>query len=172
RSRDLLVSMGDRAAVARVLNNLAGLNHLLGNDEQAVGLLEEAFAIFVDLDLAVDAGDVCSSLAEIRLEREELDEAESQARKALDLLDSRVDHLQEVGTAPLTLGRAPAGRGSLDEGELCIAAAEATFERAQSVGHRSSAWIANGDLESTRGNDAVAAGLYRRAAQALRDPDL
>ena len=144
QARDLFASLGDRATVARLLNNLAGLNHLLGNDARAVTLLEEAFEIFVDLDLAVDAGYVCSSLAEIHLERGELAEAEAQARKALDLLGGRVDHLQEIGTAQLTLGRALAGQGSLDEGETSIADAEATFERAQSVGHRSSAWIARG----------------------------
>jgi len=172
RARDLFASLGDRATVARLLNNLAGLNHLLGNDARAVTLLEEAFEIFVDLDLAVDAGYVCSSLAEIRLERGELAAAEAQARKALDLLRGRVDHLQEIGTAQLTLGRALAAQGSLDEGEASIADAEATFERAQSIGHRSSAWVARGDVESSRGNDALAAGLYRRAAQALREPDL
>ncbi len=54
--------------MARLLNNLAGLEHLLGDAARAIALLEEAFAMFVDLDLAVDAGYVCSSLAEIRLE--------------------------------------------------------------------------------------------------------
>ena len=56
RSRELFDALGDRATVARLLNNLAGLNHLLGDSKRAIALLEEAFAIFVDLDLAVDAG--------------------------------------------------------------------------------------------------------------------
>ena len=171
RARDLFASLGDRATVARLLNNLAGLNHLLGNDEQAIALLDEAFAGFVDLELPVEAGYVCASLSEIRLERGDEAEAEEQARKALGLLAGRVDHLQEVGTAQLALGRALAAQGSLDEGEASIAAAEQTFERAESLGHRSYAWIAQGDVESRRGNDAGAATLYRRAAQALRDPD-
>ena len=99
-------------------------------------------------------------------------EAEEQARKALDLLGGRVDHLQEVGTAQLALGRALAAQGSLDEGEASIAAAEADVRAAlESLGHRSYAWIAQGDVESRRGNDAGAASLYRRAARALRDPD-
>ena len=171
RARDLFASLGDRATVARLLNNLAGLNHLLGNDEKAIALLDEAFAGFVDLELPVEAGYVCASLSEIRLERGDDAEAEEQARKALDLLAGRVDHLQEVGTAQLALGRALAAQGSLDEGDASIAAAEQTFERAQSLGHRSYAWIAQGDVESRRGNDAGAATLYRRAARALRDPD-
>ncbi|MGH3066009.1 MAG: helix-turn-helix domain-containing protein [Gaiellaceae bacterium] len=171
RAQALFRELGDTATVGRLLNNLAGLNHLLGNVHRAIALLEESFEIFVDVDLALDAGYVCSSLAEIRLECGELDVAESQARRALDLLDGRVDHLQEVGTAQLTLGKALSAKGMLDEAETWIAAADETFQRASSVSHRSYAWIAQGDLESKRDHDAVAAGLYRRAALALRSAD-
>jgi tetratricopeptide (TPR) repeat protein len=157
--------------VGRLLNNLAGLNHLLDNAVQAIALLEEAFEVFVELDLAVDAGYVCSSLAEIRLESGELELAEAQAQKALGLLGGRVDHLQEVGTAQLTLGRALAAQGRLDEAETWIIAADETFQEASSVSHRSYAWIAHGDVESRRGNDGVAAGWYRRAARALQEVD-
>jgi transcriptional regulator with XRE-family HTH domain len=171
RSRASFAALGDRATVARLLNNLAGLDHLLGDTERAVDLLEEAFEIFVELDLPVDAGYVCSSLAEIRLESGEPAAAEAQARKALDLLGGRVDHRQEVGTAQLVLGRALAAQGELDEGERWILAADETFVQASSVAHRSQAWIAQGDVQGRRGDDAVAATLYRRAAQALRDVD-
>jgi transcriptional regulator with XRE-family HTH domain len=171
RARELFEELGDRATAGRLLNNLAGLEHLLGDVPRAVALLEEAFAIFVELDLPVDAGYVCSSLAEIRLESGDLELSEAQARKALDLLDDRVDHLQEIGTAQLTLGRSLAAQGSLDDAETWIAAADDTFERARSAGHRSYAWIAQGDVESRRGDDRAAAGLYRRAALALQDAD-
>jgi tetratricopeptide (TPR) repeat protein len=171
RSRALFEALGDKATVGRLLNNLAGLNHLLGDAVRAIALLEEAFEIFVELDLAVDAGYVSSSLAEIRLECGEFELAEAQAQKALGLLDGRVDHLQEVGTAQLTLGRALAAQGKLDESEAWIAAADETFHQASSVSHRSYAWIAQGDIESQRGNDGVAAGLYRRAARALQEAD-
>jgi transcriptional regulator with XRE-family HTH domain len=169
RSRELFEALGDRATVARLLNNLAGLNHLLGDDDRAVVLLEEAFGIFVEADLPVDAGYVCSSLASIELERGEVEAAEANARKALELLDGRVDHLQEIGMAQLIVGRARAGQGSLDEAERWIATAEVTFDRASSAGHRSFAWMAQGDVESLRGDDAAAAGLYRRAAVALQE---
>jgi transcriptional regulator with XRE-family HTH domain len=169
RARVLFAELGDRATVARLLNNLAGLGHLLGDDERAVALLEEAFALFVELDLAVEAGYVCSSLAGIQVESGDLDAAERNARKALDLLGGRVDHLQEIGMAELTLGRARAGQGALDEAETWIAKADETFGRARSTGHRSFAWLAQGDVESLRGSDAAAAGLYRQAAVALQD---
>ncbi len=169
RSRQLFDALGDRSTVARLLNNLAGLSHLLGDDDHAIALLEEAFGMFVDLDLPVDAGYVCSSLAGIRLDRGELDAAEMNAQKALDLLGGRVDHLQEIGMAQLILGRAYAGRGRLDDAQEWIATADRSFSEAKSVGHRSYAWMAQGDVESQRGSDAVAAGLYRRAAQALQE---
>ena len=171
RARELFEALGDRATVARLLNNLAGLAHLLGDDEAAVALLDEAFARFVELDLSVEAGYVCSSLAGIQVERGELDAAERNARKALDLLGGRVDHLQEIGMAELTLGRARAGQAALDEAETWIARADETFQRASSTGHRSFAWLAQGDVESLRGSDAAAAGLYRRAAVALQSED-
>ena len=171
RAQVLFEELGDRAAVARVLNNLAGLHHLLGDVGQAIALLEEAFEIFVELDLAVDAGYVCSSLAEIRLECGDAEMSEAQARKALDLLDVREDHLQEVGTAQLTLGRALSAQGRLDDAESWLVVAEETFDRASSEGHRSYAWVAQGDVQSLRGNDRLAAGLYRRAARALQDAD-
>ncbi len=172
RSRDLFEELGDRATVARLLNNLAGLNHLLGSADRSIVLLEQAFEIFVDLDLPVDAGYVCSSLAEIRLDLGEAELAEVQARKALELLGERADHLQEVGTAEVALGRSLAEQGRLEEAEQWIVRAEETSERASSASHRSSAWLARGDLESRRGNDAVAAGLYRRAARALQEAEV
>ena len=171
RARALFAELGDRATVGRLLNNLAGLEHLLGDTPRAAALLDEAFAIFVDLDLPVDAGYVCSSLAEVWLESGDLKRSETHARRALDLLGDRVDHLQEVGTAQLTLGRSLAAQGRIEGAERWIAAADVTFERARSTGHRSSAWIALGDVESRRGDDRAAAGLYRRAALALQDAD-
>ena len=73
--------------------------------------------------------------------------------------------------AELTLGRARAGRGALDEAESWIASADETFRRASSTGHRSFAWLAQGDVESLRGSDVAAADLYRRAAVALQVED-
>jgi tetratricopeptide (TPR) repeat protein len=172
RARELFDELGDRATVARLLNNLAGLVHLLGDADRAVAFLDEAFEIFVELDRPVDAGYVCSSLAEIRLEDGAATLSEVQAAKALDLLGGRVDHLQEVGTAQLTLGRALAAQGRLDEADTWIARADETFARARSASHRSSAWIAQGDVQARRGNDRDAAGHYRRAARALQEAEL
>ena len=126
-------SLGDRATVGRLLNNLAGLEHLLGDTQRAIALLDEAFEIFVDLDLPVDAGYVCSSLAEVRLESGEPELSETQARKALDLLGDRVDHLQEVGTAQLTLGPGARGAGQ-DRGSRAVDRCRRRDVRAGEIG--------------------------------------
>jgi tetratricopeptide (TPR) repeat protein len=169
RSRALFEELGDEATVARLLNNLAGLSHLLGDPARAISLLREAFEIFVELGLAVDAGYICSSLADVHLDCGEFEQAEAQARKALELLADRVDHLQEVGTAQLALGRAVAAQGRLGEADELIASADRTFEQASSLAHRSDAWIAQGDLAGRRGDHREAGNLYRRAALALLD---
>jgi len=172
RSKALFEELGDVATVARLLNNLAGLNHLLGDPAKAMSLLREAFEIFVELGLAVEAGYVCSSKAEILLDSGEPQSAEIQARRAIELLAGRVDHLQEVGTAQLALGRAVAAQGRAGEAEQIISAADATFKRASSLSHRADAWMAMGDVERQRGDMRRAATLYRQAAQTLLEPHL
>lgn len=169
RSRALFDELGDQGTVARLLNNLAGLSHLLGDSARAISLLREAFEIFVELGLAVEAGYVCSSLADIHLDSGEFEQAEVQARKALDLLADRVDHMQEVGSAQLVLGRAVAAQDRLGEADELIASADRTFEQASSLAHRSDAWIARGDLARARGDHREAGSLYRRAALVLLD---
>jgi tetratricopeptide (TPR) repeat protein len=165
----LFEELGDHAAVGRLLNNLAGLNHLLGDSDEAIALLRDSFEIFAELDLAPEAGYVCSSLAEILVDQGAFTDAENHARKALDLLGERIDHVQEIGTAQLALGRALTGQGRLREAESWTARAEMTFEQANLPSHRSYAWLAQGDIESRRGNDLAAANLFRRSALALLD---
>jgi tetratricopeptide (TPR) repeat protein len=166
-SLELFEQLGDRAAVGRLINNLAGLNHLLGNSERAVELLRDAFEIFLELDLGVEAGYACSSLAEILVEEGVYDEAEELARRALSLLGDRRDHVQEIGTAQVALARALTAQGRLGEAEAWADRADSAFEEAQLPSHRSYAWLAQGDVERERGNDRAAADLYRRSAVAL-----
>ena len=67
------------------------------------------------------------------------------------------------------LGRSLLEQGRLDEAEEAFDAAERSFDKLSSISHRASAWIAKGDLAARRGQDQVAAQLYRRAAEALQD---
>ena len=111
---------------------------------------------------------VCS-LSEIHLGMGRFEDAEAEARKALELLGDRVDYLSEIGTAQLALGRSLMEQDRLDEAQDILRAADRSFEQFASASHRASAWIALGDLAHRRDDDRDAARLYRRAAEALQD---
>ena len=170
RARALFDALGDRATVARLLNNLAGSSHLLGDDDRAVALLEEAFGIFVDLDLAgrrglrllVARGDPAGERRRPRRARRR------RGRRSTSSAIASTTCRRSGRRSSRSAGRSPPRAGSMKP-RTWIAAADETFEQARSMGHRSSAWIAQGDVESLRGDDRVAAGLYRRAALALRE---
>ncbi len=169
RAKELFEELGDVGNVGRMLNNLGGINHLLGNDERAIELLGEAFARFVETGLAADAGHVLCSLAEVHLAVGSPDRAEVEARKALDLLAGREVYLHEIGTAQLVLARAQLEQGRLDEAEQTILAADRSFEQIGSISHCANAWVAQGDLAKLRGDTREAGRHYRRAAEALQD---
>jgi len=161
--------IADQANVGRLLNNLGGLNFLLGHADHAEALLKDAFRVALDVGNQTDAAYAVSSLAQVHLRTGQLPLAEDQARQALELLGDRVDVLSEVGNAQLVLGRALMEQGRLDEAGDVFVAAESSFDQLSSASHRAAAWIAQGDLASRRGEDQVAARLYRMAAEALQD---
>ena len=74
----------------------------------------------------------------------EYQQAEQHARHALELLANRIDYLQEIGTAQLTLGRALLAQDRLIEAEEILRAADNSFEQLSSASHRAAAWIAIG----------------------------
>jgi hypothetical protein len=67
------------------------------------------------------------------------------------------------------LGRALLEQDRIDEAEAAFHAAEACFDQLGSAGHRAAAWVARGDLAARRGDDRLAAHLFRTAAEALQD---
>jgi tetratricopeptide (TPR) repeat protein len=169
QAREAYVQLSDRVHVGDLTNNLGGLNFLLGNTEDAIELLKEAFAIALETGRDADAGRAVSSLAQIHLRTGDVEQAEEQARHALRLLDDRDDYLDEIGNAQLVLGRSLLEQGRLDEAEALFAGAEASFAQLGSASHRAAAWIARGDLAARRGDHEKAAELYRTAAEALQD---
>lgn len=169
RAREAYAELADRVHVSQLTNNLGGLNFLLGNTDQAVTLLKESFSIALDLGRDADAGRAVSSLAQVHLRTGDVEQAEEQARHALDLLADRVDYIDEVGSAQLVLGRALLEQNRLDEAETAFAAAEGCFGELGSGSHRAAAWVARGDLAARRGDHKGAADLYRAAAEALQD---
>ena len=161
--------IADRATLGRVLNNLGGLNFLLGKPEEAIEQLNESFKVLLEYGSETDAARAVSSLAQVHLRTGQIEPAEEQARQALKLLGDRVDVIDEIGNARLVLGRSLLEQGRLDEAAEAFDAAEQSFDQLSSISHRASAWIAKGDLAARRGQDQLAAQLYRRAAEALQD---
>jgi tetratricopeptide (TPR) repeat protein len=169
QAKALYADLEDELNVGRLLNNLGGLNHLLGRSEQAVEHLKASFGVALEHDSEEDAAHAAGSLAAVHLHRGEYEQAEKLARQALKLLDGRADYLHEAGQSQLVLGRALLQQGNLDEADEWFQTADATFEQIASISHRAGAWIARGDLAAQRGDDRTAARFYRRAAEALHD---
>ena len=169
QAKALYEEIAHQANVGKLLNNLGGLNFLLGKPDEAIAYLKDAFRVALDVGNDVDAGYAVSSLAQVHLRTGELELAEEQARHALELLDGREDLQDEVGNVQIVLGRSLLERDRLDEAEEWFRRAETNFDQLSSASHRAASWIALGDLEAKRGDDRAAADLYRRAAEALQD---
>ena len=142
---------------------------MLGKSEESERLLKEAFHVALDMDSEIDAAYAIASLAKVNLETGKLTQSETQARRALQLLDERVDHLAEIGNAQLVLGRSLLQQGRLEESDEWLRASERSFEQVESPGHRSAALVARGDLAVEIGDDRGAAHLFRKAAELLQD---
>jgi len=169
RAKAIYEELSDRRNLGRLMNNLGGLNFLLGHPDEAVAFLKDAFRIALEIGNDEGAAHAVSSLAQVHLRTGDVERAEEQARHALELLGDRVDFLDEIGNAQLVLGRALMERNRLDEAEAAFAAAEQAYDQLSSGSHRASAWVAQGDLATRRGDDTLAARLYRNAAEALQD---
>ena len=169
RAKAIYEELDARAEVGRLLNNLGGLNYLLGKPDAAMGYLTDAFRVLIDAGSTDEAATAVSSLAQVQLGIGELETAEQQAQQALKLLGDREDRLDEIGNAQLVLGRSLLEQGRLDEAQAAFDAADVTFEKFESASHRAATWVAKGDLAARRGDDSEAARLYRLAAEALQD---
>ena len=169
RAKAQYEELTDRLNVGRLLNNLGGLEFLLGKPEEAVARLKEAFSVALELGNDFDAAMAVSSMAQVHLRTGDPSTAEEQSRHALRLLGDREDALDEIGNARLVLGRALLEQERLDDAEEMFLAAEDAFAQLSSASHKAAAWVAQGDLAQRRGDDRRAATFYRRAAEALQD---
>jgi tetratricopeptide (TPR) repeat protein len=168
-ARDTYAQIGDRGAQARILNNLGGLQFLLGEPAEAVALLQQSFALALEVGNEADAAQAVSSLAQVHLRCGAPQLAEEQARHALAFLERRDDYLDELGNVHLVLGRALLEQERTQEAFHAFAAAEWTFERLGARSCVAAAWTAQGDAHRRLGDVETAADLYRRAAEALQD---
>ena len=169
RAKAVYEELSDRGNLGRLLNNLGGINFLLGHPEEAVDFLKEAVRIALEVGNDVEAAHAVNGIAQVHLRIGEIKRAEEQARYALELLGDRVDEIGEIGNAQLVLGRALLEQDRLDEADEAFQAGESAYDQLSSGSHRASAWVAQGDLAARRGDDRAAARLYRQAADALQD---
>jgi tetratricopeptide (TPR) repeat protein len=169
RAKGFYEELNDQRNLAGMLNNLGGLNLMLGKPDEAIEYLKSSYSTALDADSKEEAAQATGSLAAVHLELNDFDQAERFARQALTLLEGRIDFLHEIGPSQLVLGRALMEQGRLDEAEEAFKAADSSFEQLSSASHRARAWIAQGDLAARRGDDRAAARLYRNAAEALQD---
>jgi tetratricopeptide (TPR) repeat protein len=169
KARTCYEELRDQSNVGKLLNEIGALNFQLGRPEDAISYLKDSFKVLIDVGDDVDAARVISSLAQVHLRTGQVELAEEQARQALDMLQGRVEHLDEIGNAQLVLGRALLEQDRLEDAEELFTAAESSFDQLSSASHRAAAWIAQGDLAGRRGDDRRASRHYRRAAEALQD---
>src|SRR5688572_25543953 len=167
QAKAIYQDLNDERNTGRLMLNLGGLQLLLGRPEQAIEHLTASFALAVEAGSQPDAAQALGSLAAVHEHLGDHDAADEHARKALALLDGREDFLDEIGQSNLVLGRSLLERGRLDEAEQCFRTADSAFEQMQSIGHRTGAWVALGDLAERRGDVREAARWYRNAAEAL-----
>jgi tetratricopeptide (TPR) repeat protein len=169
RAKAAYEELSDRGNLGRLLNNLGGINFLLGHPEEAVEFLKDAVGIALEVGNDAEAAHAVNGIAQVHLRTGHVERAEEQARYALELLGDRVDETAEIGNAQLVLGRALLEQGRLDEADEALRAGERAYDQLSSGSHRASAWVAQGDLAARRGDDRAAARLYRQAADALQD---
>ena len=167
QARALYQDLEDERNTGRLMLTLGGLQLLLGHPEQAIEHLTASFALAVEAGSQPDAAQALGGLAAVHEHLGDHEAADEHARKALALLEGREDFLDEIGQSNLVLGRSLLERGRLDEAEECFRAADSAFEQMESVGHRTGAWVALGDLAERRGDVREAARWYRNAAEAL-----
>jgi tetratricopeptide (TPR) repeat protein len=169
RAKTQYEALSDRMNVGRLLNNLGGLEFLLGKPEEAIARLTEAFKLALEHGADDEAAAAISSLAQVHLRTGDALKAEEHARHALRRLGSREDRMDEIGNARLVLGRALLDQERLDEADDVLAQAEDALAQLSSGPHKAAAWVAQGDLAQRRGDDRRAAALYRAAAETLQD---
>jgi tetratricopeptide (TPR) repeat protein len=169
RAKSAYEELSDRGNLGRLLNNLGGINFLLGHPAEAIEFLKDAVRIALEVGNDAEAAHAVNGIAQVHLRTGDLTRAEEQARYALELLDDRDDEIAEIGNAQLVLGRALLEQDRLDEAEAALQAGEQAYDQLSSASHRASAWVAQGDLAARRGDDRTAARLYRQAADALQD---
>ena len=116
QAKALYQELNDERTVGRVLNNLGGLNLLLGKPQEAIELLKSSFAVAVEVESQGDAAVAMGGLGTVHLQLGDWEEAEKHARHALELLGGsrglpRRDRRLAARPRPLADGARASRRG-------------------------------------------------------------
>src|SRR4029079_8931654 len=95
RAKSAYEELADRSNLGRLLNNLGGINFLLGHPGEAVDLLKDAVRIALEVGNDDEAAHAVNGIAQVHLRTGEVQLAEEQARYALKLLGGRIDENDE-----------------------------------------------------------------------------
>ena len=166
---ELYRAHGDMLLTARILNNLGGIDFLLGDVVAAERRLAEAASAAATAGSDADVAQATSSLAQVLLGTDRPREAREAALAALELLTGRTDFLDELGNAQLVVAKSFAAEADFTSAGRWLDTAEETFVLLGSTSHAAAVWIARGDLTRSEGDTVQAAELYRHAAEALQD---
>jgi tetratricopeptide (TPR) repeat protein len=169
RALGLYTDLGNTLCTARVLNNLGGIDFLLGDvdaaEEALLGAIDSASEAASDADLA----QAVNSLAQVFLQSGRPAEARARALRAVEILEHRVDFLDELGNAQLVVARSLQAEGEPAQATRWLARAEETFTTLGSSSHLAVVLVAQGDLARSSHDFDAAAHLYRRATELLQD---
>jgi tetratricopeptide (TPR) repeat protein len=160
---------GDVRATAKILNNLGGIDFLLGDVAAAERTLEDAALTAAQANSSADVAQAVSSLAQVYLRTGRPQEARVRAQRAVEILDGRPDFVDELGNAQLIVAKALAEEGDAVNAAGWLDCAEHSFTTLGSTSHLAMTWVARGDLARSGGDVDAAAALYRHAAEALQD---
>ena len=172
RALELYRKHDDTLATARILNNLGGIDFLLGDVASAEENLIEAAETAAKAGSDPDLAQAVNTLAHVLLKTGRPLEARVRAERAVELLVDRLDFRDELGNAQLVVARSLASEGDHSLAVEWIDAAENTFDALGSTSHLALAWVARGDVARETGDLDTAADLYRRAADSLQDVHL
>lgn len=166
---DLYRQTGNTLCTARMLNNLGGIDFLLGNVDAAEESLLAAIETADEVGSEADLAQAVNSLAQVYLRTERPLEARARALRAVELLQHRTDFLHELGNAQLVVAKSFQMEGEPDRAAGWLDRAEQAYAGLGSTSHLASAWMARGDLVRSLGDVEAAADHYRRAADLLQD---
>lgn len=166
---ELYIEQNDTLSRARILNNLGGLQFLLGDVAAAERALVEAAAAASEAGSDADVAQATSSLAQVMLHTDRPLDARGCALSAIDLLAGRDDFRGELGNAELVVAQSFMAEHETSSATAWLDRAERTLAGPEFSSQLAAVWMARGDLAGANGNHISAADLYRHAAEALQD---